>query len=109
MKAQDELIKMVDGAIMNITQDDDFYPGCETCDYGSSYINEVNIFLTKYKVHVNVSQMYNYTFSDGDMMKLFIGNLDEIKQMTEEQFTRWFMVKMEEYDTNLKYEVKEIK
>lgn len=108
-KIQDELIRVVDGAIVNITQDSDYYSGCETCDYGSRYINKVNIFLTKYTIKISISQQYEYVFSDGDMMKLFIGNLDEIKQMTEEQFTEWFKVKMEEFDANLEYEVDENK
>ena len=106
MKESEELIKLIDGAIINITQDEDYYSGCETCDYGSRYINEINIFLIKYIIHVNISQMYEYVFSENDMMKLFINNLDKIKQMTEEEFTKWFEIKMEEFDADLDYEVK---
>lgn len=39
------LIKMLDGGILNYADDHYHYDGCPTCDYGSEYINEIDITL----------------------------------------------------------------
>lgn len=90
------LIKMRDGGIVNYTDDTECYGGCETCDYGSSYINDVNITLTKYKIHFRTNQMYEYVLSEGQMMKLFLSEYNTIQAMTEKEFVDWFKVKLAE-------------
>lgn len=85
----DVLLKMVDGGILDVRSDLEYYEGCPTCNYGSSYINEYDIDLVTSHVHIEVSQMYEYLLSEGDMMKLLLSNVDEIKQMTESAFTDW--------------------
>lgn len=89
------LIEMVDGGIKNITTDRESYGGCETCDWGSEYINEFNVELTGGYIEVKVSNMYEHALSEGYMMKLFITNIDEIKQMNEVQFFDWLQAKVE--------------
>lgn len=39
------LLKLVDGGIENIKTDEEYHPGCPTCDYGSQYINDVEVIL----------------------------------------------------------------
>ena len=39
------LIKLVDGGIKNISTDEDSMRGCETCDYGSEYINTMEMLM----------------------------------------------------------------
>ena len=52
------LIKMIDGGLVNYADDCWHMGGCPTCDYGSEYVNEIDITLTKYKIHVRTNQMY---------------------------------------------------
>lgn len=84
------LIKLVDGGIKNISTDEDSTRGCETCDYGSEYINTMEITLTKYKVIAVMNQMYEYAVSTEDTLNLFLPNIDQISRMTEDEFIAWF-------------------
>lgn len=90
------LIKMLDGGIKDYTDDSYSHDGCPTCDYGSEYINEVDIILTKYKIHFKTNQMYEYVLSEGQMMKLFLSEYNTIQAMTEKEFVDWFKVKLAE-------------
>lgn len=94
------LIKMIDGGLVNYTDDCWCMSGCPTCDYGSEYVNEIDITLTKYKIHVRTNQMYEYVLSEGQMMKLFLSEYNTIQQMTETQFTEWFKKKLYEITHN---------
>lgn len=84
------LIKMIDGGLANYVDDCWHMDGCPTCDYGSEYVNEIDITLTKYKIHVKTNQMYEYVLSEGQMMKLFLSEYNTIQSMTEKDFIEWF-------------------
>ena len=88
------LLKMVDGGLVNYTDDCYSYSGCPTCDYGSEYINEIDITLTSYKIHIKINQMYEYVLSEGQMMRLFLSEYDNIKAMMEKEFIDWFKEKL---------------
>ena len=88
------LIKMVDGGMVNYSDSTQYYPGCETCDYGSEYINEIWITLTKYKLFVEANQMYHHAISEGKMMVLLLSNCNEIQAMTEKEFIDWIKKKL---------------
>ena len=90
------LIKMIDGGLVNY--EDDYYHirGCPTCDYGSEYINEIDITLTKYKIHAETNQMYEYVLSEGQMIKLFLTEYNTIQTMTEKEFVDWFKEQLSE-------------
>lgn len=88
------LITMLDGGLVNYTDDDYAFAGCETCDYGSQYINEVEITLTKYKIYLKTNQMYEHLISESKMIKLFLTEYNVIQQMTEEKFIGWFKEKI---------------
>lgn len=90
------LIKMVDGGIVNYEDDSYHYDGCPTCDWGSEYINEVDITLTHYAIHFKTNQMYEYVLSEGQMMKFFLSEYNTIQAMTEREFVDWFKVKLSE-------------
>ena len=90
------LIKMVDGGLVNYTDDCYSYGGCPTCDYGSEYITEIDITLTRYKVHVRTNQMYEYVLSEGQMIRLFLSEYNTIQAMTEKGFIDWFKEKLVE-------------
>ena len=88
------LIQMTDGGLVNYEDDCYHYNGCPTCDYGSEYINEIDITLTKYKIHVKTNQMYEYVLSEGQMMKLFLSEYNNIQTMNEKEFIDWFKQKL---------------
>lgn len=88
------LIKMIDGGLVNYMDDCYSYSGCPTCDYGSEYINEIDIILTQYKIHVKTNQMYEYVLSEGQMMALFLSEYNTIQTMTEWLFVEWFKGKL---------------
>jgi hypothetical protein len=90
------LIKMTDGGLVNYEDDCYSYGGCPTCDYGSEYINEIDITLTQYKIHVETNQMYEYVLSEGRMMRLFLTEFNTIQTMTEKEFVDWFKEKLYE-------------
>jgi hypothetical protein len=88
------LIKMVDGGLVNYEDDSYSYGGCPTCNYGSEYITEIDLTLTKYKVHIRTNKMYEYVISEGDMMKIFLSNYEEITTLTEKEFLDWFKIQI---------------
>lgn len=80
------LIKLLDGGVEKIDTDEESYPGCPTCDYGSQYINKFEVTLTRHKVVADVSQMYEYRFSSGDLMNFMLPNIEKFSKMTELEF-----------------------
>lgn len=85
----DTLIDLVDGGIKEINTDTSSMSGCETCDYGSCYTNKFYVQLTSGELHCEVNQMYEYVFSEDYLMKLFLQNVETIKQFTEKEFIDW--------------------
>lgn len=83
------LLKLVDGGIENINTDEEHYPGCPTCDYGSQYINDVEVILTKHIIRASFIKMYSYVLSSGDLMQILLPNADAIQKMTESEFIEW--------------------
>lgn len=88
------LIKMLDGGILNYQDDHYCYSGCPTCNYGSEYINEIDITLVHHKVHIKTNQMYEYVLSEGQMIRLFLTEYDTIRTMTERNFVDWIKAKL---------------
>lgn len=64
------ILKMVDGGLVDYSDDTRHTPGCPTCDYGSQYINDIDIDLKRHSVHIKINQMYDYALSEGKMMIL---------------------------------------
>ena len=88
------LIKMLDGGILNYVDDNYYYEGCPTCDYGSEYITEIDITLVHHTIHIKTNQMYEYALSEGQMIRLFLTNYDTIRTMTEKEFIDWLKAKL---------------
>ncbi|MBR8661181.1 hypothetical protein [Brevibacillus sp. NL20B1] len=98
------LLNMKNGGIKNIISDSWYSPGCETCDYGSNYINEFEIQLTTGVIKIEVDQMYEYALSDGYMMQLLLPNVEKIKGMDEAEFFDWLKEQMKDSGDSLKIE-----
>ena len=88
------LIKMIDGGILNYVDDNYYYEGCPTCDYGSEYITEIDITLVHHTIHIKTNQMYEYALSEGQMIRLFLTEYDTIRTMTEKEFIDWLKAKL---------------
>ena len=88
------LIKMLDGGILNYVDDNYYYAGCPTCDYGSEYITEIDITLVHHTIHIKTNQMYEYAISEGQMIRLFLTEYDAIRAMTENEFIDWLKAKL---------------
>ena len=67
---KDYIIPLVDGGVMDIDTDETAYGGCPTCDYGSHYVNDIYLKLTKYSFHIDADQMYEHFLSTGILIKL---------------------------------------
>lgn len=75
-------IKFSDGNKFEEYYDDSYYiHGCETCDYGSSYINEIAIYTTNYEIEIKLDQMYEYAFSIADTIKIFAIDMHNISEI----------------------------
>lgn len=66
--------------IKKINYDENYECGCETCDYGSSYISEIEIILEDGNyINIKVDKMYDYALSESDYMKL-LSNSESIDE-----------------------------
>lgn len=67
--------------IKNVNYESDCFGGCETCDYGSSYISNIEItFENEEKLTIETNQMYDYMLSESDYMQV-LGNSQSIEEI----------------------------
>ena len=85
-------IMLKDDYITLIDTDDEYYNGCETCDYGSAYINTITIFTTTKEICIEVTKMYDYTFSVGNAILIF--NSPELVNVAQEELGKWLEEKI---------------
>ena len=79
-------IPFVDGTMLINIEEDNYCAstGCPTCAYGSSYVNDITIDTTHYKLQITKDTMYEYAISEGDLMSIIL-NID-IRRVTEKEF-----------------------
>lgn len=66
--------------IKKVNYDENWESGCETCDYGSSYVNEIEIILEDGTyTNIKIDKMYEYALSESDYMNL-ISNSNNINE-----------------------------
>lgn len=79
-----------------------YISGCETCDYGSSYINEISITLEDDTyIEVKIDKMYDYTLSESDYMQL-LANSKDINNFVINIIEK---IKNNRYDKNLYFPI----
>lgn len=67
--------------IKDIKYESDCWGGCETCDYGSSYISNILIqFKDGKELKIETDQMYEYMVSESDYMQV-LGNSKTINEI----------------------------
>ncbi len=71
-------------------KDCDIEVGCPTCNYGSRYINEILFWNGEKVAHFEACQMYEYLMSVGDLMMILLNNIEDMAEMTWEEFVEWF-------------------
>lgn len=88
--------------IKKVIYDKDFISGCETCDYGSSYVNEIEIILAdETKTKIKVDRMYEYSLSELDYMKLIFNS----KTVDDFILNIIKFIKEKRYDKNIEFEI----
>lgn len=70
--------------IKKVDYNTDYRGGCETCDYGSEYIDIFDVeFNDGDKLHIEVNEMYEHNgISEADLMRISINskNKEEFKK-----------------------------
>lgn len=101
-----ELIKLKDGAVVDIFSDFHQYEGsCPTCDYGayseSEYYFEFKNNKKPFCLSTRNAHLDTPLFSLGDMMRILC-NLDdeELCKTTEENFGEFILIKIRQYARN---------
>jgi hypothetical protein len=88
--------------IKKVIYNEDFTSGCETCDYGSSYVNEIEIILEdETNAKIKVDRMYEYSLSESDYMKL-ISNSKTIDGFILNIIR---FIKEKSYNKNIEFEI----
>lgn len=99
-------IKFADGNEFIGYEDDSYnYAGCPTCDYGSEYINDVEVNTTNYRITATFNRMYEYAFSTAEAIRIFAVDL---KNMTEKEFVDHIDKEFHEIGTLEKFEIHQI-
>ena len=89
--AKKPIVKLKDVNIIEISTDSFSYSGCETCDYGSSYINEIHFWFDDGTSELfQISQSYEYICSEQDLILFFVNNLDALAEITKKRIVRNF-------------------
>lgn len=85
------IMPLKDGGIVDVKYDYSDNGGCETCDYGSSYIDDFTIEMTKIKIRIYLNTMYEHAISEGKLMRIL---LSSDKNMDELEFADWLYKKI---------------
>ena len=86
------IIKMLDGGIRDISTDTWCeHRGCSTCGYGGWHVGEMGIHLKDSVLKIELGSMYKFDLpSEEKLMHWFDDNTEKIKNMTEEEFIKFF-------------------
>lgn len=88
-----------------INYDNHYSYGCETCDYGSSYVSNIEIlFEDETILKIETEQMYEYTLTESDFMNLLSSSKDLnefYKNMFETIKHKSYNIEMRESLTNM--------
>lgn len=81
--------------IKKVNYDSDFSYGCATCNFGSSYISNIEfIFEDGTILKIETDQMYDYTLTESDFMKI-VNNSDNLDDFYKNMFET---IKNKSYD-----------
>lgn len=90
------ILQLKDVGIVEISTDQWSSSGCETCDYGSSYVTDLYItFDDGTNKNVEIDNMYNYVCSEQQLMQFFLNNIEALKETTKDDLID--MIKSDEF------------
>ena len=101
MESHEYLIPMTDGGL--IKYEDDCYKSCEgcpTCGYGEEYTRNITMYLHNFNLCIEI--LSGEVIDQGLIMSVFLNNVENIKNMTENQFVHWFKDKIQQACPNRK-------
>lgn len=91
--------------IKKINYDHYYESGCETCDYGSNYVSNIDIYLKNgTSIIIRTSQMYEYTLTESDFMKI-LSNSEDLKDFYSKLF---LTIKNKSYEIKARVELKDM-
>ena len=97
-------IKFADGnELLSYNDYSDYSPGCPTCDYGSKYINAIDIFTTNYHIEITFNQMYRYAMETAQLIVIFARA--DYNHISEEEFVKYIDEQFHEIGEPEKFEV----
>ena len=81
--------------IKEVKYDNDFSYGCETCDFGSNYVSDIEFLLEDgTPIKIETEQMYDYTLTESDYMQL-LANSNDMQDFYRNMFK---LIKEKSYD-----------
>ena len=85
------LIELKDNAVVDISTDKNYASGCETCDHGSVYTNEIIFhFKDGEKFLVEPFREYSYPINEFKLIIFLADNREKFKEMTYREFVALF-------------------
>ena len=91
------LIELQDDSVVDIATDQNYSAGCETCDYGSLYVQDITFkFKSGEKLYISLKKEYEYPISQEKLIIALARNTSQFKKMTLEDFKQFFQ-ELEEY------------
>lgn len=88
--------------VKKVNYNEDFTSGCETCDYGSSYVNEIEIILEdETKTKIKIDRMYKYSLSESEYIRL-ISNSETIDEFILNIIK---FIKEKRYDKDIEFDI----
>lgn len=91
--------------IKEVKYDNDFTYGCETCDYGSNYVSNIEFLLEDgTPIKIETEQMYEYTLTESDYMQL-LANSNDIQDFYRNMFK---LIKEKSYNIECRVDLQEM-
>ena len=82
----EHILELKDGYIRDVQTDHTYISGgCDTCDMGSEYVVELDIYFSNSRVSFEVNNQYGFALSMSDVIKMFTRNVEKMKKMTEKE------------------------
>lgn len=97
MENKDYIIKLKDGGIEYISSDEQYIPGCPTCNYGAEYINNLYLTLTAMNIQIETTSGNGYILSVDNIIKLFA---KDFSNMTETEFSEYLKKSIQDISDN---------
>jgi hypothetical protein len=83
------LLQLKDGAILNLSESRDKTNGCETCDFGARFTQDFTVETDQGNMIFYFNSRDGYGVSEAFLLKVFLSNVEAIKNMTVSDLFKW--------------------